>query len=299
MSNDVQKLNSAKKNKNDEFYTLLVDIEKEMKNYLHFLKGKIVYCNCDNYKRSQFYNYFKINFQEIGIKKLISTCFDKEKGIIAEFDGKNEKIGTLNGNGDFRNLENISILKKVDVIITNPPFSLFREFLDILIEYNKYFVIVGNANALTFKKCFEYIMKNKLWLGYNCVRNFQTPQNILKEGARSFWFTNVEIKKHYENIKLKKKYSLEEYKEYDNFKAIEVNKVKNIPSDYNGTIGVPITFLDKFNPKQFELIGSDFQVKEGKLDFLLKKEWEGKIDRAYLNGKRLYSRIFIKKRTSD
>ena len=142
-------------------------------------------------------------------------------------------------------------------------------------------------------------MKNELWLGYNCVRNFQTPENILKEGARSFWFTNVETKKHYENIELKKKYSFKEYKEYDNFKAIEVNKVKNIPSDYNGTIGVPITFLDKFNPKQFELIGSDFQVKEGKLDFLLKEEWKGKTDRAYLDGKRLYSRIFIKKRTSD
>lgn len=299
MVNDVQKLNSAKKNKNDEFYTLLVDIEKEIKNYVHFLKGKVIYCNCDNYKCSQFYNYFKINFQEIGIVKLISTCFNKEKGIIAEFDGKNEKVGTLNGNGDFRNLENISILKKADVIITNPPFSLFREFLDILIEHNKYFIIVGNANALTFKKCFERIMKNELWLGYNCVRNFQTPENILKEGARSFWFTNIETKKHYKNIELKKKYSLEEYKEYDNFKAIEVNKVKNIPLDYSGIIGVPITFLDKFNPKQFELIGSDFQVKEGKLDFLLKEEWKGKIDRAYLNGKRLYSRIFIKKRTSN
>lgn len=140
---------------------------------------------------------------------------------------------------------------------------------------------------------------NELWLGYNCVRKFQTPENILKEGARSFWFTNVEIKKHYENIELKKKYGSEEYKEYDNFKAIEVNKVKNIPSDYNGIIGVPITFLDKFNPKQFELIGSDFQVKDGKLDFLLKKEWKGKTDRAYLNGKRLYSRIFIKKGISN
>ena len=149
MANDVKKLNNAKKNKNDEFYTLLTDIEKEMKNYVRFLKGKVIYCNCNDYKCSQFYNYFKINFQEIGIEKLISTCFDKEKGTIAEFDEKNEKVRTLNGNGDFRNLKNISILEKVDVIITNPPFSLFREFLDILIEHNKYFIIVGNANAAT------------------------------------------------------------------------------------------------------------------------------------------------------
>lgn len=286
----MDKLNNAKKNKNDEFYTQYNDIIKELKNYSYFFKGKKVFCNCDDYSKSNFYKYFKNYFKILKLKKIFCLSIN---GKYIEYDGKNEVIKTLNG--DFRSEDSLKILKKSDIVVTNPPFSLFREFLDLIIKFKKNFLIIGNYNAITYKNCFNYIQTNKIWIGYNCVRWFFTPNNELKEGARSLWFTNIEIDKKKEWINLKK---IMEIKEYDNFKAIEVNKVKEIP-DYNGIMGVPITFLEKYNPDQFQIIGSDFQVKEGKLNFLIKENWEGKLDRAYLDGKRKYSRIFIKKRNDN
>ena len=197
-------------------------------------------------------------------------------------------------NGDFRSDECIDLLKKSDIVITNPPFSLFKDFVNLLLKEKKYFLIIGNSNALSFKKILENIKANKIRLGINCVRWFFLPNGDLCEGARSFWYTNLDIKQKYQRLDVSKPYSTTEYLEYDNYKAIEISKTKDIPYDFEGIMGVPITFLSKYNPEQFEIIGADYQVKDGELSYIANKKWKGKLDRAYLNGKRLYSRIFIK-----
>lgn len=291
-----KKLNNAIKNKNDEFYTLLKDVEKELDIHKDFFKDKIVYCNCDNPKFSNFFKYFFDNFERLQLKELIVSYKEEEQGFYLIYNRSNKelKLKKLEENGDFRSDECIDLLKKSDIVVTNPPFSLFKDFINLLLEEKKYFLIIGNSNALSFKKILENIKANKIRLGINCVRWFFSPNGDLCEGARSFWYTNLDIKQKYQRLNVSKSYSTTKYLEYDNYKAIEISKTKDIPYDFEGIMGVPITFLSKYNPEQFEIIGADYQVKDGELSHIANKEWKGKLDRAYLNGKRLYSRIFIK-----
>jgi hypothetical protein len=285
---------SAKKGKNDEFYTQLEDIERELKHYKEHFRGKVVYCNCDDPRVSNFFHYFSYNFEKLGLKKLITTCYknqsrdlfsdnQSEVAIYLEYNGdKNgdnvpnvEEIGvhTLNGDGDFRSYESITLLKGADIVVTNPPFSLFREYLAQLVAYDKKFVIVGHQNALTYKEIFPLIKENKLWLGYgfkggashfiNTHYEDYATATDRKEGmirvSGVVWFTNLEIKKRHEDLPLYKTYfgNESEYPKYDNYDAINVDKTKDIPMDYTGIMGVPITFMDKYNPEQFEILGSD------------------------------------------
>ena len=288
-------LHKAKKEANDEFYTQYEDIAKEIGHYKEHLKGKVIYCNCDIPHFSNFHKYFLDNFKELELKQLIVTGYVKNgNGKCSIYDGEKSTDYDLLGDGDFRSSECMKILEESDIVVTNPPFSLFREYIDTLITNNKKFIIIGNSNAISYKNCFEYIKNNEMWLGYNCVRWFIKPSGDIVEAARSFWYTNLDIAKRHENFLLFKKYNSDDFSEYDNYNAIEVGLAKNIPIDYDGVMGVPITFLDKHNPKQFELVGLDYYVKDGRLLELIKEDWHGKLDRGYLKGKRLYSRLLIK-----
>ncbi len=278
-------LHNAKKQKLDEFYTQLVDIENELKHYKDQFRGKVVFCNCDDPKESNFVKYFSMNFEHLGLKKLIAThfkeanLFTQEAPYKLEYTGDkdgnrmpdaNEFITEMIGDGDFRSSESIKLLKEADIVVTNPPFSLFREYLALLFEYNKKFLIIGNTNALTYKEIFRLIKENKLRTGYTNFNvgmffivpddweNFHHIDDNGKKIVRvstSCWFTNLEVEKHKEDVTLYKKYDSEEYPKYDNYDAINVDRYSDIPSDYDGMIGVPVTFLDKHNPKQFEIIG--------------------------------------------
>lgn len=285
-------LHSAKKGKNDEFYTQLTDIEKELRHYKEHFKNKVVFCNCDDPRMSNFFHYFSYNFENLGLKKLITTCYknqsrdlfsdnESERAIWLEYTGdKNsdkvpnpEEIGIhlLNGDGDFRSEESIELLKEADIVVTNPPFSLFREYVAQLVEYEKKFIIVGHQNAITYKEIFKLIKDNKLWLGYGFNRNMAHFVNKHyvdyasdadhKEGmirvSGVVWYTNIDTKKRHEDLMLYKGYTPEEYPKYDNYDAINVDKTKEIPMDYKGVIGVPITFIDKYNPEQFEILGAE------------------------------------------
>lgn len=316
-------LHSAKNAKKDEFYTQLADIEKELKNYKDHFKDKTVFCNCDDPRVSNFFHYFTYNFENLGLKKLITTCYknqdaglfsthESEKAIYLEYTGdKNgdkvpnpEEIGIkyLNEDGDFRNKESIELLKQADIVVTNPPFSLFREFVAQLIEYDKKFVILGHQNAITYKETFTLIKENKIWLGddnggtkwFGVKDHYDIATESRKKienGTKYFsmgsvvWFTNLEINKRHDDLILYKKYNPEEYPKYDNYDAINVNVTKDIPMDYEGIMGVPITFLDKYNPEQFEIIG---------IDRVLVEEITGKVSRFRINGKELYARIVIR-----
>ena len=269
-------LRMANKNKNDEFYTQLSDIENELKHYKDFFKGKVVLCNCDDPRVSNFFHYFSYNFEYLGVKKLITTCYKNqdadlfsqnksERAIYLEYTGEKdggrvptpEAIGIklLKGDGDFRSPECIELLQQADIVITNPPFSLFREYIAQLIEYNKKFIIIGNDNCRTYKEVFKLIKNNNLWCGYNHVKEFVNADGNNQKFGNVSWYTNVEITKRYQRLDLYKKYSPDEYPKYDNYDAIEVSKVSDIPVDYDGVMGVPITFLDKYNPTQFEIVG--------------------------------------------
>jgi len=323
-------LQSAKNFKQDEFYTQLSDIEKELKNYKEHFKGKTVFCNCDDPRVSNFFHYFSYNFEKLGLKKLVTTCYknqssdlfsqnDSEKAIYLEYEGDRNKdnipnleeicVNHLKGDGDFRSKECIEMVKQSDIIVTNPPFSLFREYVAQLIEYDKKFLIIGNQNAISYKEIFRLFKENKIWLGYMHPVNFIVPDYYEQREYRSWrdengtnwrslgnacWYTNLDIAKRHEELILYKTYNETEYPKYDNYDAIEVSKYLDIPKDYSGVIGVPITFLDKYNPEQFEIIGSDYEIKQGLLPELIKKSWTGKIDRGYINGKRLYARVLIK-----
>ena len=311
-------LHAAKREQNNEFYTQLADIENELKHYTEHFRGKVVYCNCDDPRVSNFFHFFSFNFERLGLKKLISTCYknrnmdlfsqhDVEKAVALIYEGDKDgnKIPSkeeidlikLEGDGDFRSRECIEFLKQADIVVTNPPFSLFREYVDQLVKYNKKFLIIGSMNAITYKEIFSLIAQNKIWLGNNQVKEFLQPDGTIKTFGNVLWFTNLEHNKRHEKLILVKKYkgNEEEYPKYDNYDAIEVSKVANIPMDYDGYMGVPITFLDKYNPEQFEIVGSDYMVKEGYLPEIINPNWSGKVDRAYLKGKRLYSRLLIKR----
>jgi len=314
-------LHSAKTNKEDEFYTQLSDIEKELKHYRNHFKDKVVLCNCDDPRISNFFIYFSLNFEKLGLKKLITTCYksqerdlfsqnDKEHAIYLEYFGdKNgnnvpdvEEIGIkkLNGDGDFRSKECIELLKEADIVVTNPPFSLFREYIAQLFEADKKFLIIGSQNNVTYKEIFAYFKENKVWLGNNSgnmefkVPNYYEPRQTRyweDESGQKWrslgnicWFTNLDISKRHENLILYKNYSPEEYPKYDNYDAINVNKVAEIPSDYAGIMGVPITFLDKYNLEQFEIIGIDRYVEDN----------PNYGRRFSINGNEIYARILIK-----
>ena len=280
-------LHAAKTAKNDEFYTQLTDIEKECKHYRDFFRGKVVYCNCDDARESNFFKYFAMNFEFLGLKKLITTGFKADgNGVILTYEGdKNGNhiiddeeivVTEMQGNGDFRSEECVALLKEADVVVTNPPFSLFREYVAQLMEYNKKFLIIGNGNAVTYKEIFPLVKENKLWLGAGKgmggkAMEFTVPEskydstkgsvNRIENGLcyvgvmMCTWFTNIDHKKRHEPLDLYKKYSAEEYPTYDNYDAIECGKTADIPMDYDGVIGVPISFLDKYCPEQFEIIG--------------------------------------------
>jgi len=283
-------LTQAKKNKKDEFYTQLTDIERELNHYKKHFKGKVVYCNCDDPRVSNFFHYFSYNFEKLGLKKLITTCYRNENlnvysqnasnhSIKLEYEGdKNgnnvpdiEEIGVkhLDGDGDFRSDESIELLKQADIVVTNPPFSLFREYVSQLIEHDKKFIIVGHQNAISYREIFKLIKENKMWLGYGFKGGASHFINIHYEDYATasdkkdgmirvsgvVWFTNLDISKRHEDLILYKNYTQDEYPVYENYDAINVDKTKDIPVDYGGAMGVPITFLNKHNPEQFEILG--------------------------------------------
>ena len=317
MANNTN-LKNANKAKQDEFYTQLVDIEKEMRYYKDHFKNKVILCNCDDPYESNFFKYFALNFNFLGLKKLIATCyvgspiantqlslFDYESeenkttrsahkieitqvndynsdGAVDLSDveylltNKKNILTKLKGDGDFRSMECIQLLKEADIIVTNPPFSLFREYVAQLIEYDKKFIIIGNINAISYKEIFPLLKSNKMWLGASISsgdRKFLVPDSafdvdkvkggfevdangnkyVRVVGVR--WFTNLDIQKRHEKIILYKHYNEKEYPKYDNYDAINSDKVANIPCDYNGIIGVPISFMDKYNPEQFKIVG--------------------------------------------
>ncbi len=297
-------LHRAAKVKNDEFYTQLVDIEKELKHYKDQFHGKVVYCNCDDPFESNFFKYFAANFKALGLKSLIATSYkpspvantqlglfgddktlEPKKGRpkvnankfiindVGDLDGdgafdlkdvaeqlkanKNNEWSPLEGEGDFRSPESIELLKQADIVVTNPPFSLFREYVNQLVEYKKQFLIIGNKNAFSFQEVFKLMQGNEIWTGYTSPGQFLTPDGKLTKKVQGLtrWFTNLDVAKRHDFLTLYKKYTPKEFPKYDNYGAIEVSKVSDIPTDYDGIMGVPITFLDKYNPKQFEILG--------------------------------------------
>lgn len=317
-----QTLHIAKFAKKDEFYTQLSDIESELTHYEKHFKDKVVFCNCDDPRVSNFFHYFSYNFENLGLKKLITTCYKNqetnlfadeqtENAVFLEYTGdKNgnkipdaDEIGIkpLKGDGDFRSKESIDLLKQADIVVTNPPFSLFREYVEQLVKYDKKFLIIGNINAITYKEIFKLIKENKAWLGINMGRGisgFIVPDHYELYGTETsidgfgnriispnncLWLTNLDTFKRHEDIVLTKKYygNEIEYPHFDNYDAINVNKTQDIPMDFDGIMGVPITFLHKYNPEQFELI--KFRKGNDEKDLSI-------------NGKCPYFRILIKNR---
>ena len=263
-------LHKAKDAKNDEFYTQLTDVTKELMHYKAHFKDKIVLCNCDDPTWSAFWRYFHLNFAELGLKKLISTHYDREEATYKmEYTGGNDnniEVGVktpLEGNGDFRNQECLNLLDECDIVVTNPPFSLFREYVAVLMEHEKKFLIIGNMNAITYKEFFPLLKDDEVWIGCTNVKEFLQPDGSIKKFGNIGWFTNLDIEKRHEKLILWKKYTPEEYPKYDNYDAINVDKVSEIPCDYDGVMGVPITFLDSFSPDQFEILG----LTTGRKDF--------------------------------
>lgn len=255
-------LHKAKTAKNDEFYTQMTDIEKELKHYKEHFKDKTIFCNCDDPKQSNFWKYFHLNFNHFGLKKLIATHYhETEPTYKIEYTGEDDNnceigvITNLKTNGDFRSSECIELLKEADIIVTNPPFSLFREYIAQLIEYDKKFIVIGNKNSITYKEFFPLLKNNQVWLGHTSPKEFVQPDNSIKKFGNISWFTNLDIIKRHETLDLIEKYTPEKYPKYDNYDAINVNRVLDIPVDYDGVMGVPITFLDKHNPEQFEILG--------------------------------------------
>lgn len=334
-------LAQAKDAKKDEFYTQLADIEKELVHYRDYFRDKIIFCNCDDPYESNFFKYFALNFNALGLKKLIATCYDgspiaqqelplfpeaetepKRKAYkveiseVPDLDGngstdltdvqlllqssKHNVKAELKQNGSFDSPESIELLKEADIVVTNPPFSLFREFLALLDKYNKQFIIIGNTNALSYRETFKLFQEDKIRTGYtnfNVGMYFQVPDSWekfhhIEDGKKmarvstSCWFTNLPVSKHNEELILTKHYTPEEYPKYDNYDAINVNTYTDIPCDFEGAMGVPVTFLDKFNPDQFEIVGAMTTTKVDEYNY----------GYPYVNGVKLYARILIRKK---
>lgn len=297
-------LHNAKRAKNDEFYTLLTDIEKEMVHYRDYFKGKVIYCNCDDARESNFFKFFANNFELLKIKKLITTGYKENgHGVVLEYNGDIDgdfmvgddevKVTELKGNGDFRSEECIEYLKQADIVITNPPFSLFREYVKQLMDYDKKFIIIGSQNAITYKEIFPYIKDNKLWLGYNFVKSFIQPNGEVKKFGNILWYTNIPHDKRNWPMDFYRTYKPELYPKYDNYDAIEVSKVADIPMDYKGVMGVPITFLTKYNPEQFQIVWTTDRGGDGVLNYLKIPNAE-RYDAPTINGKGVYKRILIR-----
>lgn len=331
-------LTAAKLAKKDEFYTQMADIERELSHYWPHFRGRTVLCNCDDPYESNFFKYFALNFNQLGLRRLICTSYNGSpvqggelmvRLDFPEYEPKKiaykveiTEVSDLNGDGavdlsdvryllqndrnvistlqsgDFRSAECIELLKQADVVVTNPPFSLFSEYVAQLMKYGKKFLIVGNQNAITYKEIFQLIMQNKIWLGYKSGdMAFRVPSDYEPRATRYWqdetgqkwrsmgnicWFTNLDHQKRHEELDLVCSYTPDAYPKYDNYDAIEVSKTADIPCDYDGVMGVPVTFLDKYNPEQFQIIGNEYTLDIEK-------------GRGYVNGKRMYSRIFIKK----
>ena len=279
-------LHSAKKAKNDEFYTQLSDIENEVRHYRHHFDGKSVFLNCDNPEWSNFWKFFELNFEFLKLKKLTSVHYEADISTYKlEMFGVGDTLKTpLKQSGDFRSDESIAILKEADIVVTNPPFSLFREYIAQLMEYDTKFLVIGSLNAVTYKEIFPLIKDNEMWLGINNVKEFKQPDGSMKKFGNINWYTNLEHYKRNEEIILYRRYNEDEYPQYDNYDAINVDKVADIPKDYSGAMGVPITFLGKYNPDQFEIVG---QMANTFID----KNNKGY---PFINGGRKYARVLIK-----
>lgn len=298
-SQNNRSLIKASAAKNDEFYTRYEDINAEVMKYRRYFKDKIVYLPCDDPagKKSKFWTFFVDNFDAFQLKKLIATHYDTEgnaykiwidgdttgDGYVDEGDSKQED---LEGNGDFHSLECTAILQECDIVVTNPPFSLFRDFLAWILAAEKQFLIIGSQNAFTYKEVFPLIRDDKIWMGYNMVKEFYQPDGSIKKFGNICWFTNLPSMKRNEELVLVKKYNSIDYPKYDDYDAIEVSKVANIPMDYEGIMGVPITFLYKYNPNQFEILG-DSRYHDGS---------DTANDINFINGKGLYRRVLIRRR---
>ncbi len=289
MAGNNSNLGAAKRAKNDEFYTQLTDIEKELRHYRKHFRGATVLCNCDDPFESNFFKYFVLNFNRLGLKKLIATCY--AGSAVAEYrDGKakpykavvttvhdttgdggvdmedvrnlfelgENELVELEGDGDFRSEECLALLDEADIVVTNPPFSLFREYVAVLMEHQKKFIVIGSQNAITYKEIFPLLKDDDVWLGSTHPKEFIQRDGTVKKFGNICWFTNLDIKKRHEELILVKKYAghEDEYPTYDNYDAIEVSKVADIPLDYAGVMGVPVTFLDKYSPDQFEILGT-------------------------------------------
>lgn len=322
---------AARAAKMDEFYTQLPDIERELSNYRDHFKGKVVYCNCDDPRVSGFVHYFSYNFERLGLKKLVATCYknqnmdlfsqhDRERAVKLVFTGDKNGSGVpdpsefevelLEGDGDFRSPESIELLEQSDIVVTNPPFSLFREYVSQLDKYDKKFIIVGNHNAITYKEIFHHIRNNKMWLGNTSGdMKFRVPDHYAPRETRYWvdeegnkwrsmgnacWFTNLDYPKRHEDLILYKTYNETNYPKFDYYEAINVNKVSDIPVDYKGVMAVPITFLNKYNPKQFEIMNSNDIRSTNKVP--IKVHGLIKDLDAAINGKPTYVRIPIRRR---
>lgn len=343
-------LNAAKTAKKDEFYTQLSDIERELQHYWKHFRGKTVLCNCDDPYESNFFKYFALRFNQLGLNKLICTCYNgspmQGNELVFRFDDADSEpqkvaykmevteVKDMNGDGavdlsdvryllmndknvmsilqtgDFRSPECVALLKEADIVVSNPPFSLFKEYIAQLITYNKKFLILGNQNNVTYKEVFPLLMENKVWLGYKSGdMAFKVPDSYQPRETRFWqdkdgqkwrslgnvcWFTNLEHKKRYEEIDLVCHYSDEEYPKYDNYDAIEVSKITDIPMDYQGAMGVPITFMDKYCPVQFDIIGASESEGKGFSNGLWNSE--SGIAQPLVKGNKKYKRVFIKRK---
>ena len=314
-------LHKAKNAKNDEFYTQLTDVSKELMHYKQHFKDKIVLCNCDDPTWSAFWKYFHLNFEALGLKKLISTHYDKTKPTYKmEYTGGDDndiEVGVktpLEGNGDFRNKECLDLLDECDIVVSNPPFSLFRTFVATLMEHNKKFLIIGNMNAITYKEIFPLIRENKMWVGANekggtrkgnsmcfTVPDDFTGKTIDVDGVpmaqvSAWWFTNLDFAKRHQKYIFWKNYNPEEYPHYDNYDAIDCGHSDKVPCDYDGVIGVPISFLNGFyNPEQFEIIGG---TANGQVSDEIKIGNYSVYNNPFLGTKKVYQRILIRKKAS-
>lgn len=352
-------LTQAKKAKNDEFYTQLTDIEKELSHYTKHFKGKVVLCNCDDPFESNFFKYFVLNFNRFGLKKLIATSYSGSpiafrqlnlfdfkdgvapdgrkrayKAVVTVVHGKSASSGygmddianlfvsgentleLLKGDGDFRSQECLALLDEADIVVTNPPFSQFREYIAVLVAHEKKFIVIGNMNAITYKEIFPLIKENRMWPGANekggtrkgntllfSVSDDYTGASVITDkGNKRFaqvsawWFTNLDIKKRHEPLILYKRYKghEDEYPRYDNYDAINVDKTADIPEDYDGVMGVPITFLDKYCPEQFEIVGATESEGKGFSMGLWDKDY--KVTQPLVKGRKIYKRLFVKRR---
>lgn len=313
-------LRKAKGVKNDEFYTCLSDIENELRHYKHHFANKVVLCNCDESEHTNFYKHFELDFNALKLKKLICVGYRTDRQadvhILERIDDNHIKEYNLplKGLGDFRDTESIEFLKEADIVVTNPPFSLFREFVAQLIEYKKKFLIIGSMNAISYKEIFPLLKANKMWLGYNWPKGFIQRDGSLKKFGNIIWFTNLDTAKRHEELFTGMTYqrglSKGMYQKYDNYEAINVDKVKDIPTDYEGVMGVPISFLDKHNPDQYELIAMfngyskemcasvDFCECGETMEILHEKSGKMvKFNGPIINGKAVYARLLIKKVT--